>query len=78
MTESRVPPCGHTITHPSSCGPWLDYADEGYAEARAAVLRELREEVAGLPYWHHHPDNTGPDDMDRAAVLDAIDRRLAP
>ena len=51
------------------------------AEARAAVLRELREEVAGL---HHDACDlvrgAGPvcncSDVDRAAALAAIDRRL--
>jgi len=44
------------------------------AEARAAVLRELRDEVEGMP------DQWGPSDQDgyirQSAVLAAIDRRL--
>ena len=43
------------------------------AEARAAVLRELREEVAGIP--NDHPSHVT-DCIRRRSVLAAIDRRL--
>ena len=49
------------------------------AEARAAVLRELREEVAGMGHQHlQWPpiDGAWIDVLNRAAVLAAIDRRL--
>jgi hypothetical protein len=41
------------------------------AEARAAALRDLREEVEGLAYSHLHDDA-----VYRSAVLDLIDRAL--
>ena len=46
------------------------------AEARAAVLRELEAEVEGLPVWDKR-SVPGGFHVNRAAVLAAIDRRIA-
>jgi hypothetical protein len=47
--------------------PFLPYI-EGQNAERARILAA----VEALPYWTHFPDNAGPDDMDRAAVITAI------
>ena len=55
---------------------------ECVAEARAAVLRELREEVAGMEGQCHDGEGLGCDsfpcvvNVSRREVLAAIDRRL--
>ncbi|MCU0562360.1 MAG: hypothetical protein MUE48_00250 [Desulfobacterales bacterium] len=63
-------------------GGWPDEAvhrrrkerlDALIAEARAALLRELRQEVIWMA---SDPRIVYSDFLDRAAVLDAIDRRL--
>ena len=46
------------------------------AKARAAVLRELREEVAGMDGWNAGTLPGIQDCVPRAALLEAIDRRL--
>ena len=58
---------GEPISTPCDCG-WEDALVRIEAEARAAVLRELREEVAGM--------DLPASEYVRQAVLAAIDRRL--
>lgn len=58
---------------PNPEGGWVPYADA--VEARAAVLREVRADIAGLAGFHPGEDGSL---VMRSSALAAIDRRLEP
>jgi len=83
-TDDTRPPCGHHLTHPSECGPWLDYAESLVVAERAAALAEAADQVRALPttvvtnagwdkrgvlHIEHESLGTGTQMLDRAAVL---------
>ena len=70
----------YAMGHNDGKVPWPS-RDAARAEARAAVLRELRDEVAGMKsdatmYDWSEPPRPVHEWIDRASVLAAIDRRL--